>query len=311
MDSATARRREAAKKLGQLARDLEKHFGPPTDTVPERAPPETAVIVHVALADPAHERGLSAGFDVAASWLDTRAARERSAADTASPPPPKQPPEGWDRFLPKVNVMNPELALGVGHLAVRIALQTPAVSGEQALALANRIRTSIPDLPFPSDVPPGMLRVNGLGAEHDPCTLLTVAEAEAVLGKLVVPPYRAQEGKYLAHGEGPSCAYFTAGHRAMVLTPTWEYGGMEVQAIRGVGGLIGQIAPALLESPADTLDEEWEEVGADATTGELYFLQGERLLKVGYLSSSTDANGAVRLARLAMRRLTAEHAEVR
>jgi hypothetical protein len=90
-----------------------------------------------------------------------------------------------------------------------------------------------------------------------------------------------------------------------MLTPSWEYGGMEVEAIRGVGGLIGQVAPALLESPADTLDEEWEEVGADATTGELYFLQGERLLKVGYLGSSTDANGAVHLARLAMRRLTA------
>ena len=75
-------------------------------------------------------------------------------------------------------------------------------------------------------------------------------EAEAVLGKLVVPPYRAQEGTYLVHQQGPSCAYYTAGHRAMVLSPTWEYGGMEVEAIRGVGGLIGQIAPVLLESPA-------------------------------------------------------------
>ena len=74
--------------------------------------------------------------------------------------------------------------------------------------------------------------------------------------------------------------------------------------MRGVGGLIGEIAPALLESPADTLDEEWE-AGADAGTGELYFLAGERLLKVDYLASSTDANGAVHLARLAMRRLTA------
>ncbi|HEX2218961.1 MAG TPA: hypothetical protein VHG35_09160 [Gemmatimonadales bacterium] len=308
MDSATARRREAAKKLGELARDLEKRFGPPTDTLPERAPPQTAVIVHVAVADQAQERGLTAGFDLAASWLDTRATRERSATDTASPSP-RQPPEGWDRFLPKVSVMNPELALGVGHLGVRVALQTPAVSGEQALAIANRIRSSIPDLPFRSEVPPGMLRVDGLGTAHDPCTLLTPAEAEAVLGKLVVPPYRAQEGTYLAHEEGPSCAYFTPGHRAMVLTPTWEYGGMEVEAIRGVGGLIGQIAPALLESPADTLDEEWEEVGADATTGELYFLHGERLLKVGYLGSSTDANGAVHLSRLAMRRLTGGEAE--
>lgn len=303
MDSLTARRREAAKKLGQLARDLEKRFGPPTDTLPERAPPETAVIVHVAVADRAQERGLAAGFDLVASGLATGATRARSPADSSRPSGSRQPPEGWDRFLPKLSVMNRELALGVGHLGVRIALQTPAISGAQALELANRIRTRIPDLPFPSEVPAGMLRVKGLGAEHDPCTLLTAAEAEAMLGKLVVPPYRSQEGTYLAHEEGPSCAYFTAGHRALVLTPAWEYGGMEVEAIRGVGGLIGQIAPALLESPSDTLDEEWEEVGADATTGELYFLEGERLLKVGYLGSSTDANGAVHLARQAMRRL--------
>ena len=306
IDTATARRREAAKKLGELARKLEKQFGPPSDTLPDMPPPETAVIVDVAVSDLVQERGMTAGFDIVASWLDTREARERSAADTASPPPPNRPPEGWDRFLPKFNPLTPELALGVGHIAVRIALQTPVVSREQALALANRIRSRIPDLPFRSEIPP---RARAGGGEHDPCSLLSSAEAEAVLGKLVVAPYRAEERSYLAHEQGPSCAYFTAGHHALVLTPTWEYGGMEVEAIKGVGGLIGQIAPSLLESPADTLDEEWEEVGADAMTGELYFLQGERLLKVGYLASSTDANGAVKLARLAMRRLSAESTE--
>lgn len=311
VDTLTARRREAAKKLGELARQLEKQFGPPTDTLPDRPPPETAVIVDVAVGQGALERGLAAGFNLVASGLDSRAARERGAADTASPPAPKQPPEGWDRFLPKFSVLNPELALGVGHLGVRIAIQTPVVSDEQALALANRIRSRIPDLPFRSELPRGLLHPPGAGAARDPCSLLTVSEAEAVLGKLVVPPYRAQGGSYLAHDEGPSCAYFTKGHRALVVTPTWEYGGMEVEAIQGVGGLIGQIAPSLLESPADTLDEEWEEVGADATTGELYFLEGERLLKIGYLASSTDANGAVKLARSAMRRLAADKAEAR
>jgi hypothetical protein len=298
MDTATARRREAAKKLGELARQLEKQFGPPTDTLPNIPPPETAVIVDVAVGQSAMERGLAAGFKLVASQLGTR------AADTASPMR-EQPPEGWDRFLPKFSVLAPELALGVGHLGVRIVVQTPVVSGDQALALANRIVSRIPDLPFRSTVPPRM-GPPAPGADRDPCSLLTAAEAEAVLGKLVVPPYRAQGGSYFAHEEGGSCAYFTHRHRALVLTPTWEYGGMEAEAISGVGGLIGQIAPSLLESPADTLDEEWEEVGADATTGELYFLEGERLLRVGYLASSTDANGAVKLARVAMRRLSTQ-----
>lgn len=302
IDTLTARRREAGRKLGELAKQLEKQFGAPTETLPDQPPPETAVIVDVAVSDPGQERGMAAGFNIAASWLDDRSAREQRAADTASSPPPRRAPEGWDRFLPSLNVLSRELALGVGHLAVRIVLQTPVVTEEQALALANQIRNRIPDLPFRSEIPP---RAGGPRPDRDPCSLLAAAEAEPVLGKLVVPPYRAQQGSYLAYGEGPSCAYFTAGHRALVLTPTWEYGGMEVEAIRGVGGLIGQIAPELLESPADTLDEDWEEVGGDAMTGELYFLHGERLLKVNYLASSTDANGAVRLARLAMRRLTA------
>ncbi|HET8624515.1 MAG TPA: hypothetical protein VFM14_13210, partial [Gemmatimonadales bacterium] len=270
---------------------------PPTDTMPALPPPETAVIVDVRIGDPAQERGLAAGFDMLEKPLDDRGA-----------PEPEKPSAGWDRLLPGLNVLSRELALGVGHLAVRIALQTPVVSDAQALALANKIRGHVPELPFRSEIPEGMLRAKGPKAGHDPCSLVTAAEAEAVLGKLVVQPYRAQEGTYLAHGNGPSCAYCTAGHRALILTPTWDYGGMEVEAIRGVGELIGQVAPSLLESPADTLDEVWEEVGGDATTGELHFLQGEQLLKVGYTASSTDEKGAVRLARLAMPRLTAEPA---
>jgi hypothetical protein len=305
LDSATANRRAAAKKLDLVAKDLEKQFGPLTDTQPYRPPPETAVIVQVAVGQTAMDRALTAGFNRAVRDLGPRLARDPDAGAAAGPPQPTRPPDGWDRFQPKLSFLFPELALGVGHLTVRVVRQTPAVSGDQALALADRIRERIPDVPFGSDATSGAAHVDGPPADRDPCGLLRQSEAETVLGKLAVPPYRALEGSYLAHEEGPSCAYFTTGHRALVLTPTWEYGGMEVDAMQGVGALIGEIAPALLESPADTLDEVWEEVGADAGTGELYFLQGERLLRVGYLASSTDANGAVRLARLAMRRLTA------
>ena len=300
VDSATARRRELAMKLTEVARDYERRFGPQTDSMIDRPPPETAVIVNVAVGQMFMERGLTAGYNLAAKELGPGPARQSSAG---KPRLPARPPDGWDRFLPKLSFLFPELALGVGHLGVRIVRQTPAVSAEQALALANRIRERLPDLPFGSDVPPGMTRIEGLTTDRDPCSLLTGAEAEAVLGKLAVPPYRSQADSYLAHEEGASCAYFTAGHRALVLTPKWEYGGMEVDAMRGVGSRLGEIAPALLESPADTLDEAWEEFGGDLTGG-LWFLEGERLLRVGYLASSTDANGAVKLARLAMQRLT-------
>ena len=41
----------------------------------------------------------------------------------------------------------------------------------------------------------------------------------------------------------------------------------------------------------------------NGTTGELYFLEGDRMLAMDHLTSSTDAAGALRLAHLAVERL--------
>jgi hypothetical protein len=124
-----------------------------------------------------------------------------------------------------------------------------------------------------------------------------------VLGKLVVPPYRSDENTPLAIENGKSCSYLTAGHHALVLTPTWEYGGTASEATRMLG-IVEKIAPALHNDAADTLDTgPWEEAGANPATGELYFLKGDRFLEVGYLTAATDMNGAVRLASIALGRL--------
>jgi hypothetical protein len=178
---------------------------------------------------------------------------------------------------------------------VDVKVQAAEVSREQTVAIANRIREAIPDLPFPATRPS-----NAVGP--DPCILLSVKEVETVLGKLVVPPYRSDEETPLAMEQGKSCSYFTAGHHALVLTPTWEFGGTEFEAIRAVGGLVSRVAPELKSDAVDTL-EGWDEAGTDPTTGQLYFLNGERLLQIGYLVSSTDVNGAARLARIATGRL--------
>ena len=75
---------------------------------------------------------------------------------------------------------------------------------------------------------------------------------------------------------GRAARYFTAGHHALVLKPTWEYGGSAYEATRGVGGIVEKIAPTLHNDAADTLDDgPWEEAGGESTTGELYFLKGD------------------------------------
>jgi hypothetical protein len=286
VDSATARRRARAL---ELRRKLEERFG--KSDMPELVAEESGVIVDVQVySDPAAERGAAAGWAMMGQEL---ARGNDSIAKAAAASPPPAPLPGWDA----TNRPAAKSFFGkLGYLRVDVRVRDAEVTREQSVALANRIRVKIADLPFPSErssVPSG----------PDPCVLVTAGEAETVLGKLVVPPYRSDEGTPLAISNGNSCTYLTAGHHALVLKPTWEYGGTAYEATR-MGGIIEKIAPALHNDAADTLDTgPWEEAGANPATGELYFLKGDRFLEVGYLTSTTDMNGAVQLARVALGRL--------
>jgi hypothetical protein len=286
VDSATARRR--AKAL-ELRRKLEERFG--KSDMPELEADESGVVIDVQVyTDPAGERGAAAGWAMMGRELAAGTDSVATAA-AASTPPLAMP--GWD-------ATNRPVARSffgrLGYMRVDVRVRDAEVTREQAVALADRIRGKIADLPFPSER-------SGVPSGPDPCVLVTAQEAEAVLGKLVVPPYRSDEGTPLAIENGNSCSYLTAGHHALVLKPTWEYGGTAYEATR-LGGIVEKIAPALHNDAADTLDTgPWEEAGANPATGELYFLKGDRFLEVGYLTSTTDMNGAVRLASIALGRL--------
>jgi hypothetical protein len=286
VDSATARRRAQAL---ELQRKLEERFG--ESELPELKADESGVIVDVQVyADPAGQRATNAAWAVMGGWLkDGNDSSAKPVTDSA--PPPTVP--GWDA----TNRPTSRSFLGtLGYVQVHVMVRAAEVSREQAIAMANRIRGKIADLPFPSER-------TGVPSGPDPCVLVTAQEAEAVLGKLVVPPYRSDDGTPLAIENGNSCSYLTAGHHALVLKPTWEYGGSAYEATR-LGGIVEKIAPTLHEGAADTLDNgPWEEAGANSMTGELYFLKGDRFLEIGYLTSTTDMNGAVRLARVALGRL--------
>ena len=284
VDPETARRRAKALELQQK---LEAKFG--KSDMPALKADESGVIVDVEIYDdPSNARAAGAAFAVMGGWIDDSTAKTAAAA---APSPPKMP--GWDATNdPTRRSFHGKL----GYMRVSVMAQEAAVSREQTVALANTIRGKIADLPWPSER-------SGLPASPDPCTLLTAQEAEKVLGKLVVPPYRSDDGKPLAVENGNSCSYLTAGHHALVLHPTWEYGGTAYEATK-MGGIVEQIAPTLHVDAADTLDDgPWEEAGASSLTGELYFLNGDRFLEVNYLTSTTDMNGAVGLSRIALGRL--------
>jgi hypothetical protein len=225
-------------------------------------------------------------------------------------PPADPPPRGWDRVGKHWIGFN-TFTGRIGHVAVSAMALTPEIPSEKTTALATRVRDALPDLPFRLPRDPQLeafARAAGapLDAEPsgpDPCALLSAEQAEQVLGKLVVPPYRSAGDSPLAVRNGTSCSYFTAGHRALTIKPHWASGKMIFGMAKGVGGVVGSVAPDDTAAAADTLEGPWEEAAANGMTGHLYFLKGDRMLEVGYLTSAADRVGAVRLARSAMEKL--------
>lgn len=279
VDSITIARRA---KADQVRAALER-AGVKSDWPAE--PEDTGgVLIQVTVGVGAEERPAELGFATLGSWVgdDSLLAAE-------------QPAEGWDyrRSLPG----KPNFLGRAGTVLVTVQGGTYGMDDEVLAALAGRVRDRIPDLPF---VHPSA----GAGVPQGPdaCSVLSRGDAEAVLGALVVAPYRVREGGALADPGGQSCAYYTGKHRALVLTPHFSDGAGEMRFIRARGGLgaVGVVDRAA--QAADTLEGPWDEV-AIGVYGQLAVLTGDRMLEIAYLTSSADMTGAIRLAGQALPRL--------
>lgn len=287
LDSATARNL-------QRGRELERELlGLDAASLGRTGPDEAAVIVDVDLAGGVLEERTR---DMAAEAFE-----EVLGAGAVEPTviDPAAPSGGWDYESAPLGRLG--FTGRVGHVKVTVTRENVDVPLEALADLAAQVRDRVPDLPFPFPAPGVTLEPTSEG--RDPCGLLTPAEAAAALGPLVVPPYRSRDGGPFIDGRGGSCAYFTAGHRVLVLTPEWTYGKSELAAVRSVAGLTAAVVIDYEAEAADTLDGPWDDVAAVGATGEMYFLKGIRLLRLGYGASATDAAGAVALARIAVERL--------
>ena len=190
-----------------------------------------------------------------------------------------------------------------GHVWITVAGQAPDVPREAIPVLAARVRDRIPDLPFAVTNPYQVVE----SGDSDPCSLLTRAEAEAVLGPLAIDPYRASsEWPPLAHGQGHACAYYTPGHRVFVLSPTWIGGAQTFNLEKGIGGFIEKSISAAGGTASTqefmVIKGPWDQTHV-GMTGQLLFLKGDRLLQVHYLTSRAALGDAVKLAAVAMRRM--------
>jgi hypothetical protein len=163
-------------------------------------------------------------------------------------------------------------------------------------ALAARVRDRIPDLPF------AMPAEGRATASEDPCTLLTREEAEAVLGKLVVAPYRSGDGGPLADPNGASCAYYSARHHVFVVTPFRSDGKKQLARTRVIGEVMGAMASDSEAAAADTIEGAWDET-AISRDGRLLLRKDDRAVELEYETSSTDKAGALKLGKIAIERL--------
>ena len=185
----------------------------------------------------------------------------------------------------------------VGHIRISVQAKAPDVPDEQMKMLAEKVRDRIPDLPFAVDNPYQIIQ---LGTVGDPCSLLTKAEVEAVLGPLSVEPYRSSsESPALAHGKGFACAYFTPGHHVFVVSPTWSGGGDSFKLEKGLGGLVSIVVP---KEGMTVIKGPWD-AAQMGMSGALQVLKGDKLLEVHYRTSRASRGDAIKLAATAMQRM--------
>jgi hypothetical protein len=232
----------------------------------------------------------------------------REAVGAAEPAAEKV--EGWDH-TGKLLTGYATMSGRVGHLAISVASLTPDMDTTVTAALARRVRDDIPDQPFALPPDRDLEALEAAAGEPifdepsgpDPCALISPQEAEAVLGTLLVAPYRSADNSPLADPAGAGCSYYTKGHRVFTVTPRWDSGPMLFRMAAGVSGAAGAVIGGAGGAVADTAEGAWEESASNSVTGQLYFLKGQRMLEVSYLTSSTDLAGALRLAGEAMKKL--------
>ena len=278
---------ELAASRAKIA-EFQKRIG---STLPNDDKPY-AFVLGVDLGVKTGERAERLAMGKMASWIkDDRADSARPAQQPATQQASKDTTSsGWDarRFNGG--------RLGTIDVTVIPETNELKVPREKLRELTARVRDRIPDLPFaaPSDV--------YQTAGPDPCAVLTREEAESVLGKLVVAPYRSANDGPLANSSGKSCSYYTKGHHVLIVQPHWSEGRSAIEATRVVGGLVGKVLNDSEAQSADTIEGTWDEtaVGVD---GSLVLRKGDRAVEIEYETSSTDKAGALRLGKLMIERL--------
>lgn len=145
---------------------------------------------------------------------------------------------------------------------------------------------------------------------HDPCSLLTLAEAEAFLGApLAGPPYLSGnpigDRAEVPDADGSVCWYSTADNRNFTVTAEWEQGGTISAGVAAHADKAEAASKGLLKLKDGTeLTGDWDEARLNGCC-DFSAVQGDSLVEIDFGGSMATTEQAAALADKALARLVA------
>jgi hypothetical protein len=138
-------------------------------------------------------------------------------------------------------------------------------------------------------------------ADHDPCSLLSAAEAQPYVGPLASPPYRASDGA--ADVAGDECLYRGADGREVTVRPDWSGGAFMGRVMTGIPNAVGA-----LDKGAPGIDSMTKKVMGQAPPGpwdratwipggSLFAQKGEAQVNIDVSGASGQESDALAIAR--------------
>jgi hypothetical protein len=136
----------------------------------------------------------------------------------------------------------------------------------------------------------------------DPCSLVSRAEAEQILGPMRHDPYRVAGPNREPAPTGSYCFYETQKGRRVVMDVDWKDGIMEMKVLGMAGRLVEQAIPTD-SGQADTLEGRWDELRM-LPGDNLYARKGDQLVSLDYLGSGIGLIGAAKWVHIALGRMS-------
>src|SRR5882762_4175204 len=134
----------------------------------------------------------------------------------------------------------------------------------------------------------------------DPCTLVSRAEAEQILGPMRHDPYRVSGPNREPAPTGSYCYYESRTGRRVVMDVDWKDGIMDMRVVAMGGRLVEQAIPTDT-GQADTLEGRWDELRM-LPGDNLYARKGDQLVSLDYVGSGIGLIGAAKWVHIALGR---------